>query len=227
MVSKTRSAPGKTQILTNQNRAHCNQAVRLYQNVPGPGNICCATPTLSPATCWLFYRHHLLGENSTVDGKKKAQPESCEIHFIWGQMRTIAQETACQIALRNCSIEVREDVSIHVILVKGHMWNEAHVWQKVVSSHSRKADVSVNDFSAFLDMRRCKKLGSSNLLLKISEDLLCQFFPEHRVPPSWSPPWTPFRGCWRSAAAVAHDLILVEPHGERQFLVGTTKLVLF
>ena len=35
-------------------------------------------------------------------------------------------------------------------------------------------------------------------------------FPEHRAPCSCSPPWTPFRGCGRSAAAAAHNLILAE-----------------
>ena len=34
-------------------------------------------------------------------------------------MRTIAWETASQIALRNCSKEVEGKVSIYVILVKG------------------------------------------------------------------------------------------------------------
>ena len=36
-----------------------------------------------------------------------------------GKMRTIAQETAFQIALKNCTKEVGGKVSIHVILVKG------------------------------------------------------------------------------------------------------------
>ena len=47
----------------------------------------------------------------------------------------------------------------------------------------------------------------------LSEDLSCQFFPIDRVP-HCSPSWTPFRGCWRSSAAAAHDLILVELDGK-------------
>ena len=35
--------------------------------------------------------------------KKDAQPESCELSFIWGKMRTTAREIAPQITLRNCS----------------------------------------------------------------------------------------------------------------------------
>ena len=31
------------------------------------------------------------------------QLERCELSFIWGKMRTAAQETASQIALRDCS----------------------------------------------------------------------------------------------------------------------------
>ena len=40
-------------------------------------------------------------------------------------------------------------------------------WQKVTVSHEEQI-VSVNDFSAFLSMGRCKNWGSQNFLLKIS-----------------------------------------------------------
>ena len=35
--------------------------------------------------------------------KKDVQLESCELSFIWGQMRTAAQEAASHIALRDYS----------------------------------------------------------------------------------------------------------------------------
>ena len=38
--------------------------------------------------------------------KKDAQCESCELSFIWGKMKTAAQETAPQIALRDGSREI-------------------------------------------------------------------------------------------------------------------------
>ena len=38
-----------------------------------------------------------------VSTKKDVQLESCELNFIWGKMRTAAQEAASQIALRGCS----------------------------------------------------------------------------------------------------------------------------
>ena len=34
--------------------------------------------------------------------KREAQRENCELSFIWGKMRTAAQETAAQIVLRDC-----------------------------------------------------------------------------------------------------------------------------
>ena len=42
-------------------------------------------------------------------------------------MRTIAHETAFQIALSNCSNKVGGDVRIDVILVKGEASSQAHV----------------------------------------------------------------------------------------------------
>ena len=64
---------------------------------------------------------------------KNAQHENCELHFIWGKMKTLAQETAFQIALRNCSKEVGGR-----------------------SAYSDLgADIIIKKCGAFLDMRRC------------------------------------------------------------------------
>ena len=46
-------------------------------------------------------------------------------------------------------------------------------------------------------------------------------FPEDSVPHSLFPQWNPFRGCWRSAVAAAHDLIFVDVDGKCHF-VGDT-----
>ena len=52
---------------------------------------------------------------------------------------------------------------------------------------------------SFLYMRICKDLAHKIAYWKyLSEDMFCQFFPEHRVPNLWSPPWTPLREYWRS-----------------------------
>ena len=46
-------------------------------------------------------------------------------------MRTIAQETAFQIALSNCSKELGRKVSIYVILVKReYMQSSTYFWKK-------------------------------------------------------------------------------------------------
>ena len=57
----------------------------------------------------------------------------------------------------------------------------------------------------------------------LSEDPCCKFFSEHRVPHFCSPPWIPLRGCWKSAAAAAHDLIRIEVDGKWQFVYDTPK----
>ena len=48
----------------------------------------------------------------------------------------------------------------------------------------------------------------------LSEDLSCQFFPEHRVHHFCFPPWTP-SGVLKVSAAAAHALILIELDTEK------------
>jgi len=60
------------------------------------------------------------------------------------------------------------------------------------------------------------KSTPENTYLKI---YLSSFLPKDRVPHFCFPPWTPFKYCWRSAAAAAHDLILVEGDGKCPFVV--------
>ena len=89
---------------------------------------------------------------------KNAQPKCCNLSFIWGKVRTAAQNTAPQIALRNCSKEAgwighhvcdfgeggvkRVCFSRRFLLVS---WSCLLVIETVVT---------MKDFSAFLDMRR-------------------------------------------------------------------------
>ena len=51
--------------------------------------------------------------------KKNVQCESSGFSFIWSKMRTIAWETAFQIALRDCSKKLGGGANIYVLLVKG------------------------------------------------------------------------------------------------------------
>ena len=66
-----------------------------------------------------LYKKLLRATHWHVSTKTIAQHESCQLSFIWGKMRTAAQETAPPIALRDCSKEVEGKDSIYVILVKG------------------------------------------------------------------------------------------------------------
>ena len=45
--------------------------------------------------------------------KKNVQRESCKLSFTWGKMGTVAQEAASQIALGNCTEEVRVAARIY------------------------------------------------------------------------------------------------------------------
>ena len=56
--------------------------------------------------------------------------------FLWCKMKTIAQETVSQRALRNCSREIGGKVSINVILVNGVcMQSSTCFLQNVSASH--------------------------------------------------------------------------------------------
>ena len=89
--------------------------------------------------------------------KKKAQCESCELSFIWGKMRTVAQETAFQATLRNCSEEARGGARIYRSFCdKGKV--VANIKRLLLIKENQISQVK--EFSAFLCMGRCKSLGS-------------------------------------------------------------------
>ena len=96
-------------------------------------------------------------------------------------------------------------------LTKGCHWSlEGHY-------QPQGADITMEDFSVFLDMRRCQKWAHKILwkYLTLWRPGLPDF-PEHRGPPSWSPPCAPLRGCCGSVAAAARVLFHVEADGKRQ-----------
>ena len=90
-------------------------------------------------------RQHPRSEQATeredfANLKKNAQHESCELSFIGGKMKTIARETAIQIALRNYFSEVWGKVSVYVLLVKGeYMQSNKYSLQQVSASHEESA----------------------------------------------------------------------------------------
>ena len=63
--------------------------------------------------------------------KKDAQRESCELSFIWGKMKTSAQETAPQIALRDASREVVAEGQYIWLAEGGFQYSQALILQKV------------------------------------------------------------------------------------------------
>ena len=78
----------------------------------------------------------------------------------------------------------------------------------------------MKDFSVFLDTRRYKnwahKIGSSWNYLTIWRRVLPVFARAQSASFLFST-WAPYRGCWKTAAAAAHALILVEADGKCQW----------
>ena len=68
-------------------------------------------------------------EKWTLSAKTDAQFERCELNFIWGKMRTEAQETASQRTLRNCSKQTVGEGQ-YVTLVKGEFSAIKHLLYK-------------------------------------------------------------------------------------------------
>ena len=106
--------------------------------------------------------------------KERKMHKSCKWSLIWDKMRTIAQETAFQIALRNCSKEVGGKVSVIYdweVKWRGGMCNQAHFFGSGLLL-AWGADVTSNNFSAFLGVGRCKNWAYKIFSWKyLSEDL--------------------------------------------------------
>ena len=140
------------------------------------------------------------------------------LSFIWDKMRTAARETA----LRNCSQEAGRKVSVYELLVTGEYMKPATYSSRrflLVSwscCWSWGTVISMKDFSNCRDMGRYKNWAhkiSSWEYLTIWRPVLPVFPPAQGASLMLST-LNSFRGCWRSAAALAHDLILVEVDGE-------------
>ena len=79
-------------------------------------------------------------------------------------MRIAAQETAPQIALRNCSKEVGEKISIYVILGKVEYMESCTCFAEGFCQ-SRGAVISMKDFSARRYKKWAHKIGSRKYLI--------------------------------------------------------------
>ena len=77
-----------------------------------------------------------------------------KLSFIWGKIGTALRETAPQIALRHCSKRQWGKV------VKGNFVKSSIYLKKKFFCFSWGDDVTVKEFSAFLDKRRWKNLDN-------------------------------------------------------------------
>ena len=150
-------------------------------------------------------------------------------------MRTIALETASQIALRNYSEEVEGGKSVYLWL----WWRRIHAikhrfLQKLAASHvkfaashvifatSHEKQVSPLMILVLFYIWEDARIWAPKIFWKyLSEGPFCQFSQSTECLIPDNPPWNPFRVCWRSVTAVASDFILVVPDGEWRFLFET------
>ena len=135
-------------------------------------------------------------------------------------LRTKIWETVFQTSLRNCPEERGGEVGIHMILTKGYMQSSLHLRGRflLVTRSKMSPFMTLVLFEIWDDERN----SVHQILPKLSNSLkACSAsFSQSTVPCSWSPPWIPFGVCWKSAARVIDDLILVELDGEWHPLVG-------
>ena len=132
--------------------------------------------------------------------------------FLWDKMKTIAQETASQITLRNCSREIWGKVRINVILVNGGCVQSSTYFFSKCFCQSQGIDITNKGFQCFSRYVEIQELGSYNQLLKISNFLKtssasfsqsteCIILDLHSESLS---------GCIESQQLQQHDLILEE-----------------
>ena len=96
--------------------------------------------------------------------------------------------------------------------------NQARVFAEDFASHEGTG-ITMKEFSAFLDMRRCKNCAPKICSWKyLSEDLFCQFC-QSTSASFGSPLWIPIRWCWRPAATTAGMIYLILVDGKCQWKV--------
>ena len=73
----------------------------------------------------------------------EAQHESCELSFIWGKMRTLAQQTAFQRCWGTAPKRYGEWSALAMILVKGVRGVKHPFWQRLVARHEEQMSTLV------------------------------------------------------------------------------------
>ena len=136
-----------------------------------PGLLHCKWILYQLSQCWPKKLHNVRGENYVLFG---------------GKMSSSVQETAPQIALRDCSKEaVREGQYIKFWWRRSSMQSSAYFTKGfLLGTYITMKEVT--NFSIYEEMQG---LGSS-------------------------PPWIPLRGCWRPEAIAAQGSVSTETNGK-------------
>ena len=169
-------------------------------------------PKWSHLCCWLFLKMHIRVVSYILFGAK------------WG---LFSSRDSILYGSENYSQEVGGKPAHTWFWWRGSTCNQAHIFFAEGFCWSWGATITMKDFSAFLGMRKWKNwVHKISSWKNLSEDLFRQVFPEHRGSYFCPPPWTPFKGCWKSAAVTVHDIILIEvasPNSKCQFVVDQAK----
>ena len=80
-------------------------------------------------------------------------------------LKTIAQESASWLALRNCYKEKRDEPGYMGVLLKSNKQNPCSKHQKITADHKKKTS-QVNDFDAFTKFCGMHALAKTFFLLK-------------------------------------------------------------
>lgn len=86
---------------------------------------------------------------------------------------------------------------------------------------SQGADITMKDFSTFINTRRCKNWIHKIISWKyLSEDLLCKFFSEHKCNSFLISSMNSLQGVLKVSSCEAYNFILVKADGKCQFVDG-------
>ena len=143
--------------------------------------------TLDRLVLFFHLFHRYVVKIMLTEKKKKSTMWELWVKFYLGQMRTVAQGIAFQMALRNCSREASGKVSIYVLLVNGEcmQWG-VHTffcrrlllvsWRLLLVTRNRRHHEEFQCFSRYEEIQaRIGLIKSSPENIWLSEDLFYQF----------------------------------------------------
>lgn len=147
-------------------------------------------------------RSQQTNQSATLKNKR-----SCEFKFYSGSLlRTFAWETVSRQLWGTSSAEMGEK-PVYVWYLTGECMCHAYISVKDYCSHKEQIS-QVNDFNAFLCMKRFKNFDSLKFLLRYTSNYLWRLFLH----------WLVFHSVFHpdpSQGAAGHNFILIELGGER------------